>query len=140
MTGPSVESNMKSSDGHGKFNIEDEDKEFKKVVMVAGGTGITPIYQVIHYIAKTPDDKTELKLIFANKTVDDILLKEEFDALAKDHEGQFTIKYSIDKAPEQEEQKKMAEGMHVGHVDEELLKSVFGEVDKDTLALVCGKL
>lgn len=33
-------------DGHGKFNIAGEDLEVKKVALVAGGTGITPIYQV----------------------------------------------------------------------------------------------
>ncbi|KAJ3045290.1 hypothetical protein HDV00_011162 [Rhizophlyctis rosea] len=125
-------------DGNGDFNIEGEDKHFKRVMMVAGGTGITPIYQVIHAIAKNPKDKTEIALIYANKTVDDILLKEEFDALAKDHEGQFKLKYSIDKAPEKEEDQKEAEGMHVGHVDEGVMKEVFGDVDRETLALVCG--
>ncbi|KAJ3051221.1 hypothetical protein HK097_007808 [Rhizophlyctis rosea] len=124
-------------DGSGNFNIEGEDKHFKKIVMVAGGTGITPIYQVIHAIAKNPEDKTEMVLIFANKTVDDILLKEEFDALKKDHEGQFKLLYSIDKELEGEG-KKRSEGMHVGHVDEELFRKEFGEADRDTLALVCG--
>ena len=36
--------------------------------MVAGGTGITPMYQIIQEVASDPKDKTELYLLYANKT------------------------------------------------------------------------
>ena len=49
--------------------------------MVAGGTGITPMYQVMKAILENPEDKTKVSLIFGNITEDDILLKEDLDAI-----------------------------------------------------------
>ena len=36
--------------------------------MIAGGTGITPMLQVIREILSNPEDKTEISLIFANQS------------------------------------------------------------------------
>jgi ferredoxin-NADP reductase len=44
--------------------------------MIAGGTGITPMYQVAAAILKDPRDRTQLSLIFGNLTEDDILIKQ----------------------------------------------------------------
>ncbi|KAL8467748.1 hypothetical protein ACS0TY_031116 [Phlomoides rotata] len=43
--------------------------------MVAGGSGITPMFQVTRAILENPSDKTRVHLIYANVTYDDILLK-----------------------------------------------------------------
>lgn len=43
---------------------------------MAGGSGITPCFQVIREIAKMSNESIELILLFANKTEKDILLKE----------------------------------------------------------------
>ncbi|CAG8664381.1 778_t:CDS:2, partial [Dentiscutata erythropus] len=67
--------------------------------MIAGGTGITPMLQIIRAICKDPTDKTRVSLIFANVTYDDILLKDELDSLAARHEN-FTVYYSLDKPPQ----------------------------------------
>lgn len=53
--------------------------------MLAGGTGITPMYQVANMILKNPNDKTKMRLIFANLTEEDILLQKELAALAVEH-------------------------------------------------------
>merc|ERR1719362_1447786 len=44
-----------------------------KIGMIAGGSGITPMLQVIREVLKTPEDKTQLTLIFGNQTPADIL-------------------------------------------------------------------
>lgn len=69
--------------------------------MIAGGTGITPMLQVIRAIirGRATGDKTEVDLIFANVTAQDILLKEDLDALAKEDSG-FRVHYVLDKPPE----------------------------------------
>lgn len=36
--------------------------------MIAGGTGITPMYQIIQAAIQDTNDKTRLDLLFANKT------------------------------------------------------------------------
>ncbi|XP_059641284.1 NADH--cytochrome b5 reductase 1-like isoform X4 [Cornus florida] len=43
--------------------------------MLAGGTGITPMFQVTRAILENPNDKTNIHLIYANVTNEDILLK-----------------------------------------------------------------
>jgi cytochrome-b5 reductase len=68
--------------------------------MIAGGTGITPMLQVVRAIirGRAAGDKTEVDLIFANVTPQDILLKEDLDALAKEDSG-FRVHYVLDKPP-----------------------------------------
>ena len=39
-----------------------------RIFFIAGGSGITPIYQTIREIAKMPDENMEMILLFANKT------------------------------------------------------------------------
>jgi NAD(P)H-flavin reductase len=51
--------------------------KFNRIVMIAGGSGITPMYQIIQSIVHDGSDRTELSLLFANKTESDILLYEE---------------------------------------------------------------
>ena len=68
----------------------------KYIGMLCGGTGITPMLQVIKELLKNPDDKTELSLVFANDTEDDILLKSTLDALAKQHPN-FKVTYVLSK-------------------------------------------
>lgn len=42
-------------------------KSAKKLGMIAGGTGITPMLQMVRQALKDPKDTTELKLLFANQ-------------------------------------------------------------------------
>eukprot|EP00871_Galdieria_phlegrea_P004210 jgi/Galph1/4790/GphlegSOOS_G3473.1 len=67
--------------------------------MIAGGTGITPMYQLIQAILNDPEERTELCLIFANVTVDDILLKNELEALAKQN-PRFTVYFVLNQPPD----------------------------------------
>ncbi|KAJ3165292.1 NADH-cytochrome b5 reductase [Irineochytrium annulatum] len=67
--------------------------------MIAGGSGITPMLQVIQRIFANPEDKTRVSLVFANVTEEDILLKSYFDDLEKKHPEQFRVFYSLDKPP-----------------------------------------
>ena len=49
--------------------------------MLAGGTGVTPMYQVANAILKNPSDKTQITLLFANVGADDILIENELTNL-----------------------------------------------------------
>lgn len=68
--------------------------------MVAGGTGITPMLQIIRAIVRgrAEGDKTEVDLIFANVTPEDILLKNDLDAVAKE-DSRIRVHYVLDKPP-----------------------------------------
>jgi cytochrome-b5 reductase len=53
--------------------------------MIAGGTGITPMLQIINAVVRgrNTGDRTEIDLLFANVNEEDILMRDELDALAK---------------------------------------------------------
>lgn len=86
--------------------------EFEHIGLIAGGSGITPMWQLAQQIASDPSDKTKVTLIYTNKTEDDILMREEWDRLAKD--SRFTIVYGLDKKPSN------FTGFE-GHVDQSIL-------------------
>ncbi|XP_065830977.1 NADH-cytochrome b5 reductase 1-like [Oscarella lobularis] len=69
--------------GKGKMHIKEGKKEESRqcthIGMIAGGSGITPILQIVQAILKDPYDRTEMSLIFANQTEDDILLRPELE-------------------------------------------------------------
>lgn len=71
--------------------------EHTRVGMIAGGTGVTPMLQVIEHALQDPTDKTKLSLIFANVSEGDILLKKRIDALAEKHAGRFSVRYLVEK-------------------------------------------
>ena len=56
--------------------------EWDSIGMLAGGTGITPMYQVLLEVLSNPRDKTEVRLVYASRTEEDIILRHELDALA----------------------------------------------------------
>lgn len=72
----------------------------KKIGMLAGGTGITPMYQLIRAICEDPRDTTEVSLIYANRTEGDILLREEIERFARRYPLNLKVHYLLDSPPE----------------------------------------
>ncbi|KAL3632670.1 NADH-cytochrome b5 reductase [Castilleja foliolosa] len=68
--------------------------------MLAGGSGITPMFQVARAILENPNDHTNVHLIYANVTSDDILLKDEIDSLAQNYPDRFKVYYVLNQPPE----------------------------------------
>ena len=106
--------------------------------MVAGGTGITPMYQIIRTVLSNPTDKTQLRLLYASRTPMDILLKHELDALVAEHPKQLQIQYMVD---EQAVSNSDAEenSVVVGRVNAEVIKEFLNPPKSERCAvLVCG--
>jgi len=74
--------------------------EHEQIAMIAGGSGITPMYQVLDHALKIPEDNTKFKLIFANVTPADILLRQEFDQFKKAYPDRFDVVYVVDRPVE----------------------------------------
>ncbi|KAF2272083.1 ferredoxin reductase-like protein [Westerdykella ornata] len=103
------------------------------IALIAGGTGITPMWQLANAIFKNPEDKTKVTLVFGNLTHDDILLKEEWARLENTYPQRFRAFYVLDNPPEG-----WAGGQ--GLVTKELLKTVLPEPKEgDKIKIfVCG--
>ena len=106
----------------------------KEIYLLAGGTGITPHYQVIQEVLSNPDDKTKLTLIYASKTEDDIILKEELDQLASKHDN-LKIHHIVSKV---NDPSKFADKGIVGHINKQLLTSHLPAPSDDVYVFVCG--
>ena len=66
-------------------------------VGMSGGTGITPMLQLIRQITRDPKDETKLSLLFANQTEEDILLRDELEEAVKSHPDQIKVWYTVDR-------------------------------------------
>jgi cytochrome-b5 reductase len=103
------------------------------VAMIAGGTGVTPMYQVIRRIFSNPSEQTKVTLIFGNIAEDDILLKGELASLANEFPQRLKVFYTLDNPPDSWKQQK-------GFITKDLLKQVLpdpGQGDKIKI-FVCG--
>jgi len=78
-----------------KFKYEPNSK--KELGLIAGGTGFTPMYQLIRKVLDNPDDKTKISMIYANVTPDDIMLKSELDRLQSEHPERLQVHYTVDR-------------------------------------------
>jgi len=124
--------------GNGVFEISVDKKtppivkKVKRVGMIAGGTGITPMYQLIKDICKHPEDETKLQLLFANQSENDILLREELDQFRENYSTKFDRWYTIDKSVESDWK------YDIGFVNEDMIVKHLPPPGEDTLILMCG--
>ncbi|KAK4050864.1 hypothetical protein OIV83_003286 [Microbotryomycetes sp. JL201] len=107
--------------------------QFEHVVLISGGSGITPMYQVAQAIFSNPQDKTKVTLVYGNIAEEDILLRKEWESLAKKFPERMKNVFVLDKAG------KEWQGP-TGYIDQKLLAQnapapAFGERVK---IFVCG--
>jgi cytochrome-b5 reductase len=104
------------------------------MVLVAGGAGITPMFQIARTILDNTEDKTQLSLIYANKTESDILMKKELDALVSQYPQRFATTYVVS------DNKKNDRSLEKGYVTKEILsKALPAKLEGDDVkVLVCG--
>jgi len=102
----------------------------KELIMIAGGTGVTPMLQVAKKILSDPNDKTLITLLFANNTEQDILLREQLSSLQSKHEN-FTVRHIVWKPSPQ------WRGL-TGLVSADIIKRFVPAPNNDTLVMVCG--
>ena len=67
--------------GNGEFTKLGKSFKTKNIAMIAGGSGITPCLSVISDVMANLYDKTNISLIFANQSEEDIILYKELEAL-----------------------------------------------------------
>lgn len=122
--------------GKGVMDLHNVPHKVKNFVMLAGGTGITPMYAVMAAVLRDADDETKIFLIFANRTEKDILMKPELDAFVKAHGDRLKIHYILSKP---HDKSTWTEGS-TGYVDTKLVQSFCpsGGAGTDNFALLCG--
>ncbi|XP_069048860.1 NADH-cytochrome b5 reductase 3-like [Lepisosteus oculatus] len=123
--------------GKGTFAIRPDKKSdpviktAKNLGMIAGGTGITPMLQIIRAIMKDKEDKTVCYLLFANQTEKDILLRPELEEIQANYPSRFKLWFTLDRAPENWD-------YSTGFVNEDMIRNYLPPPGEDTLILMCG--
>lgn len=107
----------------------------RRIGMIAGGTGVTPMLQVVKAIIRNRprnggNDTTQVDLIFANVNPEDILLKDELERLAKEDDG-FRIYYVLNNPPS-------GWTGGVGFVTADMIKERLPAPASDIKILICG--
>ncbi|KAJ3376781.1 UDP-glucuronic acid decarboxylase 1 [Lobulomyces angularis] len=101
-----------------------------EIGMIAGGTGINPMYQLIKQILRDPLDNTKISLIYANRNEGEIVLKNELEILSRNRPDRLRVYYVLDEAPKNWEYGK-------GIISKKILKENL-PTGARSLVLVCG--
>jgi cytochrome-b5 reductase len=106
--------------------------------LIAGGSGITPMYQILNEILKeqtsiVPGKRVDIKiwLLFANQTEQDILLRDELEQLAASNSDRFRLWYTVDRESDDWKYSK-------GFISEDMLKEHMPPPSDDVLICICG--
>ncbi|KAK1989857.1 oxidoreductase NAD-binding domain-containing protein [Colletotrichum falcatum] len=103
----------------------------RRIGMLAGGTGITPMYQLIRAICEDDRDTTEVSLIYANRSEADILLRRELEAFARRYPANLKLHYLLDSPPDG-----WAHG--VGYVTKDMMAERFPAPGDGACVMLCG--
>eukprot|EP00462_Mataza_sp_D1_P021907 CAMPEP_0175143292 /NCGR_PEP_ID=MMETSP0087-20121206/13342_1 /TAXON_ID=136419 /ORGANISM="Unknown Unknown, Strain D1" /LENGTH=290 /DNA_ID=CAMNT_0016427327 /DNA_START=29 /DNA_END=901 /DNA_ORIENTATION=- len=98
--------------------------------MICGGTGITPMLQVVRDIFKN-DDNTRVSLLFANQTEDDILLRQELEQYQSKFSQNFKVWYTVDRPPRD------GWNYSTGFINEQMIRDHL-PIGPDAFFLLCG--
>lgn len=124
---------------HIKFNVKIQAPfKPKKIGMIVGGTGITPMIQALHAILGDVTNDKEAAMLYGSRDSGDILGKELLDNWEKDYGsygkgGKFSVTHVLSHEKEESEWTGKR-----GFISKELIEEHFGSPDEDVLIFVCG--
>lgn len=110
----------------------------KTLVMIAGGTGITPMIQALHAILGDEDSPIEKTiLLYGSRNKEDILGKEMLDHWSSTHKEKLTVVHVLS---HEEGEVSEGSGFQKGFIDRKLIESVTPPASsgKDVKIFVCG--
>lgn len=118
--------------GRGNCAVNNKTRHVKRLFMICGGSGITPIFQVLRAVMQDKEDSTTCVVLDGNRLAEDILCKEDLDVFARDNVDRCKLLYTLTQGPDD------WQGLR-GRIGAPLLKEhcVRG-TENDALVLICG--
>ncbi|XP_077541205.1 NADH-cytochrome b5 reductase 3-like [Haemaphysalis longicornis] len=105
----------------------------KRLGLIAAGSGVTPILQLLRHIAADKGDQTLVKMIDVNVSEKDIIANEELYKYAKRFKTTFSIRHVLDMLPPFE-----GTGYIQGPLNQDIMAAHLPLPDQRTLVLCCG--
>jgi len=129
---------------HTSFNIKApypfEGK--KSITLLCAGTGLAPMYQALWKLLGTPGDERQVVLMYGNKSVEDILLKDELSAWSKKAAGRLKLVHVVGNGPDDPAPPGWADTpeyiAETGWIDKAKIQKYCFPPAEDTLLFVCG--
>ena len=120
-------------EGHGNFLMRRKPIVKRKIGLIAGGTGITPCFQIAQ-ASTFGKDGIPIVLLYSNKTKGDILLKDDFESLVRANPDNLKVYHTLTR-----EQQKDDDTYFHGRITEDMIRKCgFPEPSADTLIGYCG--
>ncbi|XP_049511091.1 NADH-cytochrome b5 reductase 2-like [Dermacentor silvarum] len=123
-------------EGQGRFVTVDGSRlpQATWLGLVAAGSGVTPMLQLLRHALVDETDETKIKMIDVNSTEEDIIARRELDHYAKVHAERFSLCHVLSKPPTGEGAIKYVKGpLTTGTMAEHLPSPT-----ADTIVLLCG--
>ena len=117
--------------GRGLCAVNGKERRVKRFFMVCGGSGITPIFQVLRAVMQDKEDTTHCTVLNGNRLVEDILCREDLDNFAKDNAERCKLLYTLTQGPED------WQGLR-GRIGAPLLQEHCVKDEGESLVLICG--
>lgn len=119
----------------GQFLDMDRVIPVKHVGMIAGGTGITPMYQVMQTALLDPTDKTCFHLLYANQSNIGVMLQEDLENWVEMYPERIHVHYVVDKVTGTTKRK-----YRTGYINEQMVRECLshGDGEQMDLVLLCG--
>lgn len=116
--------------GNGQVFISGKQRYIRSFKMICGGTGITPIFQVLRAVMQNTSDPTSCVVLDGNRQEEDILCRDELDAFEAMDGEKCQIVHTLSKASD-------AWSGRRGRISEDLLKE-YAPADGESMVLICG--
>ena len=106
----------------------------RRIGMIVGGTGITPMLQALHALLGTANDASDISLLYSNRAQQDILARPTLERWEAAHARRFRIYYTLTR----ETRETSWSGLR-GRIDAPMLRAHLPPPsDPRTLLFVCG--
>jgi len=123
---------IKVMDAMGTFTTSFDSEQTRKLVLIGGGSGITPLYSIIKSTLHL-EPKTEVLLVYANKSSADIIFKEDLNKLSQRFKNFDWINIL-------EQEDEMTSTNYLGRPTESMVHSILEQsnVSVQTQYFICG--
>lgn len=116
--------------GRGRCMVQNKERKINSFIMICGGSGITPIYQVFRSVMRDPEDTTQCTIFDGNRLFEDILCKEDLEGLEAGNGHRCKVLHTLTQGNDQ------WTGLR-GRITGQLVQDNCTRTD-DTLVLICG--
>lgn len=116
--------------GNGRVLISGKERKVRSFKMICGGTGITPIFQVLRAVMQDPQDPTTCVVLDGNRLEEDILCRAELDAYIAAESRKCTLVHTLTKGSEDWKGRR-------GRISEQLLQE-YAPPEDESMAILCG--